>query len=84
MIINPIYTLYHVEYLLSPNLLLKGSNRRVTLPETNIFAPENRPGPKGKLIFQPYIFKCERLLVSGRVKQLGAGTMPRVFPPFSL
>ena len=36
-----------------------------TLPETNI-APENRPGPKRKLIFQPSIFRCEPL-VSGRV-----------------
>ena len=30
----------------------------VTLHETNIFAPENRPGPKRKLVFQPSIFRC--------------------------
>ncbi len=29
-------------------------------------APENRPGPKRKLILQPFIFRCE-LLVSARV-----------------
>ena len=29
-------------------------------------APQNRPGPKRKLVFQPSIFRCE-LLVSGRV-----------------
>ena len=29
-------------------------------------APENRPGPKRKLIFQPSIVRCE-LLVLGRV-----------------
>ena len=28
-----------------------------TLPETNM-APEDRPGPKRKLIFQPSIFRC--------------------------
>ena len=29
-----------------------------TLPETNSkFAPENRPGPKRKLVFQPSIFR---------------------------
>ncbi len=41
--------------------------QRTTLPKTNIFAPENRPGPKRKFIFQPSIFRCEPLLVSGRV-----------------
>ena len=29
-------------------------------------APENGPGPKRKLVFQPSIFRC-KLLVSGRV-----------------
>ena len=28
-----------------------------TLPETNIFAPENRPKPTRKVIFQPSIFR---------------------------
>ncbi len=29
-------------------------------PKTNKqFAPENRPIPKGKLVFQPYIFRCK-------------------------
>ena len=28
-----------------------------TLPKTNIFAPENRPGPKRKVVFQPSIFR---------------------------
>ena len=37
-----------------------------TLPETNIFAPENRPSQKETIVFQPSIFRCE-LLVSGRV-----------------
>ena len=38
-----------------------------TLCETNIYiAPENRPGPKRKLVFEPSIFRGE-LLVSGRV-----------------
>ncbi len=31
----------------------KGFLKLVTLPETNIFAPENLPGPKRKLVFQP-------------------------------
>ena len=35
-------------------------------PWNQQFAPENRPGPKRKLVFQPSIFRCE-LLVSGRV-----------------
>ena len=39
----------------------------ITLPKTNSkFAPENRPKPKRKLIFQPSIFRG-KLLVSGRV-----------------
>ena len=29
-----------------------------TLPESNIIAPERRPGPKRKLIFQPQCFRC--------------------------
>ena len=37
-----------------------------TLPETNVFTPENRPGPNRKVVFQPSIFRGE-LLVSGRV-----------------
>ena len=37
------------------------------LPETNIFAPENRPKPNRKgSYFQPSIFRG-KLLVSGRV-----------------
>ena len=39
---------------------------RFTLPETNSKAPENRPGPKRKRVFQPSIFRCE-MLVSGMV-----------------
>ena len=35
-----------------------------TLPETNI-APENRPGPKRKLVFQPSIFRCENVSFRG-------------------
>ena len=31
--------------------------RAFTLPKTNI-APENRPGPKRKLVFQASIFRC--------------------------
>ena len=30
-------------------------------------APENRPGTKRKLVFQPSIFRCYTVLVSGRV-----------------
>jgi len=30
----------------------------ITLPETNIFAPEN-VHPKRKVVFQPPIFRCE-------------------------
>ena len=37
-----------------------------SLPETSI-APENRPGPKRTLVFQPSIFRWRLLLVSGRV-----------------
>ena len=36
-----------------------------TLLETNM-APENRPGRKRKIVFQPSIFRCE-LLVLGSV-----------------
>ena len=39
-----------------------------TLPKTNI-APENRPGPKRKLVFQPSIFGC-KLFVSGMVSSM--------------
>ena len=32
---------------------------KLTLRETNSkFAPENRPGPKRKLIFQSSVFRC--------------------------
>ena len=31
--------------------------KMITLSETNI-SPENRPGPKRKLVFQPSIFRC--------------------------
>ncbi len=34
---------------------------RFTLPETNIFAPENRPGPNRKVVFQPSIFRGENV-----------------------
>ena len=37
-----------------------------TLPETNI-SPENRPSQKETIVFKPSIFRCELLLVSGRV-----------------
>ena len=36
----------------------------VTLPKTNI-APESRLSQKETIVFQPSIFRCERLLVSG-------------------
>ena len=36
------------------------SNMVSTLPKTKI-SPENRPGPKRKLIFQPSIFRCENV-----------------------
>ena len=38
----------------------------LTLPETNQNAPENRPGPKRKIIFQPSTFRA-KMLVSGSV-----------------
>ena len=38
-------------------------------------APENRPGPKRKFIFEPSIFRCE-LLVSWRVEQLNDPVVP--------
>ena len=31
--------------------------RYFTLPETNVFAPENRPKPNRKVVFQPSIFR---------------------------
>ena len=37
-----------------------------TLSETNI-SPENRPGPKRKLVFQPSIFRCYISLGEGIV-----------------
>ena len=41
-----------------------GIHQAVTLPETNKqFAPENRVGPKRKLVFQPSIFRCELLVI---------------------
>ena len=39
---------------------------RITLPKTNIFAPENGPKPKRKVVSKPSIFRGE-LLVSGMV-----------------
>ena len=46
---------------------------RDSLPETNSkFAPENRPGPNRKVVFQPSIFRGE-LLVSGRVSSSFVG-----------
>ena len=50
-------------------VLLTFFSKSDTLPETNIFAPENRPFqniPKGRVIFQPSIFRCKPF-VSGRV-----------------
>ena len=41
-----------------------------TLPETNIFAPENRPSQKERIVFQRSIFRCE-LLVWMRVVDVG-------------
>ena len=39
-----------------------------TLPETNMFAPENRPGPKRKRSYSNHPFSgVNSLLVSGRV-----------------
>ena len=38
----------------------------ITLLETNSLPPENRPGPKRKLVFQPSFFWCKPL-ISGRV-----------------
>ena len=35
------------------------------LPETNIFAPENRPGPKRKLVLQLSICRCENVSFRG-------------------
>ena len=54
--------LYH-NHQLHPNLRdhpnpKNNKHASITLPETNI-APENRPGPKGNLIFQPLIFRDE-------------------------
>ena len=47
-----------------PKLVLSSPT---TLPETNsLLAPENRPKPKRKVVFQPSIFRG-KLLVSGRV-----------------
>ena len=55
-----------------------------TLPETNI-APDNRPGSKRKLIFQPQCLRCYHLLVSGRVVQNKNLFIPScVFPLFLL
>ena len=36
-----------------------------TLPETNIFAPENRPSQKENGVFQPSIFRCYVSLSEG-------------------
>ena len=41
----------------------------ITIPETNVFAPETRLTTKRKFIFQPSIFRGE-MLVSGRVGDL--------------
>ena len=44
-------------------------NDPFTLPETNSkFAPENRPSKKETILFQPSIFRCYVMLVSGRVR----------------
>ena len=43
----------------------------VTLPKTNSSPLKVGRNPKGnEKVFQPSIFRCERLLVSGRVNQL--------------
>ena len=44
-----------------------------TLPETNVLAPENRPKPNRKVVFQPSICRGE-LLVLGRVFLKKPGT----------
>ena len=37
-----------------------------TLPETNIFAPENRPKPNRKVVFQPSIFRGKVAVQGGK------------------
>ena len=41
--------------------LFKHSSTKIIGSETNIFAPENGPGPKRKLLFQPSIFRGENV-----------------------
>ena len=48
----------------------------VTLPTTNSIAPENRPGPKRKLIFQPSTFRVRT--VSFREGKIEGGDTSRV------
>ena len=50
-----------------------------TLPETNI-APENRPDPKRKLVFQSSIFRC-KLLESSSNHHLGEDVLELFFQP---
>ncbi len=41
--------------------------KKVPSLKLTVKTPENSPGPKRKLILQPSIFRCERLLVLGSV-----------------
>ena len=59
----------HENYLSCHHLVLVECGRIfmcLLLPKTNMFAPESRPGPKQKVVFQHFIFRGE-LLVTGRV-----------------
>ena len=56
----------YVQGFLQPRWCRISSINGITLPETNI-APENRPGPTRKVVFQAAIFRCE-LLVWVRVE----------------
>ncbi len=47
----------------APHLEAKGSWH--TLPETNFLAPENRPKPNRKVVFQPSFFRGELLNFRG-------------------
>ena len=51
----------YVQGFLQPRWCRISSINGITLPETNI-APENRPGPTRKVVFQAAIFRCELLV----------------------
>ena len=42
------------------------STNALTLPETNVFTPENRPKPNRKVVFQPSIFRGHVSFRAGR------------------